>query len=423
MKVLVITRGSWSRNNNIGNTVENLFSLLPNYDFFNLALKDGNVDSDVCKRFFSISEKDMCSHILSKNVCREVFAKKNDFLVDEKKSIYNYANTKYSSNFFKIIREIIWKIGRWKNDALNRYLDEIKPDVVFMPVFNCLFPYDVLKYVINRTNAKVILFHADDNISIPKDSNSHVFKWYRKVLRNKIMDVARNATNVAISELMANEYSSICNKSFDIIYKSCKNIAAHSASFTGDNCFENAHFLYTGNVGVGRWESLILLGKELMKYKNSELSIYTANTLSKKMLLELNEIPSIKLHKPVSNNEVFKLQRNADFLVFVESFDEGNADMVKYSFSTKITDYLECGKCIIALGNDKVSAIQYFLKNHAAIVINKPTKIGDTLHDFSDQPQQLTEIAASALLCARNNHSAEKIRTILNDVFTKAFAE
>ena len=423
MKVLVITRGSWSRNNNIGNTIENLFSLLPNYDFFNLALKDEEINSDVCQRFFVISEKNMCSHILSKDVGREIFSQKNNPFFDRKKNIYDYANTKYSSVFLKIIRELIWKNGKWKNKALDRYLDDIKPDIVFMPVFNCWYPFDVLEYVVNRTRAKVILFHADDNLSIPNDTHGIIFKWYRKVLKRKILKIAQNASNVAISESMANEYTSICNKPFDIIYKSCNNIATHATSYTGDECFKNARFLYTGNVGVGRWNSLILLGKELMKYKDSELAIYTANFLSKKQIEELSRIPSVRLYKPVPNNEVVKLQRDADFLVFVESFEEIESDIIKYSFSTKITDYLECGKCIIALGNGKVSAIQYFLKNHAAIVIDKPAEVECVLREFSNQPRKLTEIATSALLCAINNHSPEKIKTVLNEIFIKAVAE
>ena len=421
MKILVVTRGSWSRNNNIGNTIENLFSLLPDYDFFNLALKEEDIDSEICQRFFVISEKKMCALIGSRNVGQEVFAQKK-FFVESNSGIYDYANTKYSSTFLKILREMIWKIGKWKNDDLDRYLDEIKPDIVFMPAFNCWYPYDVLKYVVSRTHAKVILFHADDNLSIPKYISSYAFKWYRKVLRKKIMAVAEEARNIAISDLMAAEYSSECKKTFDVVYKSCKNIANQVANYTGENCFENAHFLYTGNIGVGRWDSLMLLGRVLMKYRNSELSVYTANSLSPKQLSEVEKIPSIRLYKPVPNNEVVQLQRHADYLVFVESFDESESDRVKYSFSTKITDYLESGKCILALGNEKVSAIQYFEKNRSAIVIKKPAEIEKILYDYSNQPQKLTEIATSALQCALSNHSPQKIKTVLNEIFTKAVA-
>ena len=423
MRVLVITRGSWSKNNNTGNTIENLFSLLPECDFFNLALKDECINSDVCQRFFVISEKNMCTRIGTKNIGREIVTQENKNLAKKNFSIYSYANTKYSSVILKIIREIFWKTGRWKTDSLNCYLKEINPDIVFMPTFNCWYPYDVLKYVANRTHAKVILFHADDYLSIPKYTSSYIFKWYRRILKNKILEIARNASNVAISEFMANEFSSICNKPFDIIYKSCNNIENHAFDYTNHECFENARFLYTGNIGVGRWNSLILLGKELMKYKNSELAIYTANKLSQKQQIELKKLPSVKLYEPVPNSEVVKLQRNADFLVFVESFDEEYADRVKYSFSTKITDYLESGKCIIALGNEKVNAIRYFSKNRAAIVVDNPTEIGNVLHEFSNQPQRLTEIATSALQCAANNHSSKKIKTVLNKIFTKVIIE
>lgn len=419
MNVLVITRGSWSIKNNTGNTLENFFSLLPEFNFYNLALKDGECQSSVCKRFFVISESLMCRHPFSPQIGSEVSGNHEKDIPDSTNdiSLYSKANANYSSVSLKIIREIIWKVGKWKNKALEEYLAEIRPDVIYMPAFNCWYPYDVLKFVRKKTNAKVILFHADDNLSIPKNC-SFINRIYRIILQNKIIKASDYASaNIAISELMARDYAAVLNKPFTVISKSTSISDMLSDTNPDSSGPGFSNYLYTGNIGDGRFDTLVLLGRALDRIENSKLSIYTANTLTNAQKDIISEIPSMQVFEPVSNERVRELQREADFLVFAESFDEYYAQNVRYSFSTKITDYLSSGRCIIALGNENVNSIQYFINNEAALVITKSSNIYDELKGFISDRQKMDNAVKNALHCAKEKHDPEVIKKKLEAVF------
>ena len=74
-------------------------------------------------------------------------------------------------------------------------------------------------------------------------------------------------------------------------------------------------FLFTGNILSNRWKSLSLLVNALKKYEIGTLDIYTANPISRRINKALNIDGISIIHKPVSQNEVIKLQNAADVLV------------------------------------------------------------------------------------------------------------
>ena len=90
----------------------------------------------------------------------------------------------------------------------------------------------------------------------------------------------------------------------------------------------------------------LLKGRRLDKdevINNKEL-IESMNYANKNMKQKI-EIPGCcQLHAPVSQQDVLKLQKDADILLFVESMS--NRDLTaRLSFSTKLTDYFSAGNC------------------------------------------------------------------------------
>lgn len=70
----------------------------------------------------------------------------------------------------------------------------------------------------------------------------------------------------------------------------------------------------------------------------------------------------------VPTDKVSDVQRQADILVYAESFDKSRRSLVRQSFSTKIVDYLNSSRSIFAVGLNDVASIDYFIKNNSAVV-------------------------------------------------------
>ena len=68
-----------------------------------------------------------------------------------------------------------------------------------------------------------------------------------------------------------------------------------------------------------------------------------------------------------SASEIADIYADADILLHVESFDKKSIASTKYSFSTKIPEYLSAGKCVLAVGPSEVASLGYLSECACAV--------------------------------------------------------
>ena len=219
MRILVITRAPWRNDNNTGNTMTNLFANMTDFEFYNLYFRDQKPMNDIAIKSFSISESQLIKNILRRTTVGRVIDE-NDISSQTEEKLYSGAK-KHSSTFLMFLRDLLWTFGHWKSESLKAFLNEVKPDIIFMPVFNCFYPHKVLNFVKRITAAKVVLFHADDNYTLKQFSLSPLYWLYRFNLRKWVRrSVELSNINYAISNIQKNEYEKAFNKEFKVLTKS-----------------------------------------------------------------------------------------------------------------------------------------------------------------------------------------------------------
>ncbi|MBO4343197.1 MAG: hypothetical protein J5844_00930 [Clostridia bacterium] len=421
VKVLVISRGPFSSDNNTGNTLINLFSKVENLEIHNLYFRTEKPGRNPCKSIFQISEKQIIDAVLKKKPCGK--------LVEETKTDENEAKTEENvyamakkMNFYSLwfAREFLWMTGKWKKGNLKKYILDVNPDVIFMPVFGCWYPHKALAFIHKLTDAKIILFHADDNYTLKQFHFSPVYWIYRFILRKWVRrSVKISDVNCCISDIQKEEYQKAFGKECLLLQK--------KGNFDGDapqkeSFNEPLKLVYTGNVSSGRWESLFLISKALDKINAekevAKLHVYTASSLTNKMKKAF-EGASVVFHGPVGASEVPAIQDDADILVHAESFRLKYSLEVRQSFSTKIVDYLAKGRCILAIGPAKVASMDYFIKNDGAFVITDKKDVENRLRAlFADNGKIMREYALKAWTCGEKKHgeSANDIKKILDKI-------
>jgi glycosyltransferase involved in cell wall biosynthesis len=320
-------------------------------------------------------------------------------------------------------REIVWYIGRWKTEEFNKYLDDISPDIVFMPVFGCFYPHRVLKYIRKHTGARIVLFHADDNYTLRQYSISPLYWLYRFILRHYVRDSSKIADlSYCISDIQKNEYEQMLNIPCKTLFK--------CGDFSGEPPVKQSinyplKLVFTGNIGSGRWESLALIGDALREINQeglkAKLEIYTLSPLTGRMRKRLDDGMNIFLCGSISAAEVEKVQEDADILVHVESFKKKYYLVARQSFSTKIVDYLQRARCLLAVGSAECASIDYIDTNNSGVVATTPEMISTKLKLLIDNPSLVQEYGRKGYLCGRRNHQQEKIKGMLrDDLFTVA---
>lgn len=414
MRVLAISRAPWRNDNSIGNTFTDIFEELSDAEVYSLCLREQSPQNDIAKRHFYISEKQMLKRLMGK---KNTVGRENSPLSEDdgsEKKVYD-AVKKHPNTLMLAMRELLWDIGGWKNDHLRQYIEEVRPDILFFPVFGCYYPHKVLHYISSLTDAKIVLFHADDNYTLKQFSLSPFYWLYRLGLRKWV----RRSVSIAdmqycISDVQKVDY----DKAFGC---ECK-LLTKFADFGGEPPLKDSYsdplqMVFTGNINVGRWKSLAMLVKALERINRNgvkaQLRIYTATPLTQTMRKALNKDNTSYLMGSVPADKIPPIQREADILIHAEALDLKNRLIVRQSFSTKIVDYFKAARPIIAVGSKEVASIKHLLDNECAIVADNEQELYEKLSLICDDMQQLQEYAVRSYMCGRRHHDKRQQKMML----------
>jgi glycosyltransferase involved in cell wall biosynthesis len=412
-RILVSSVGGWSDANG-SNT---LSSLVAGYDKDALAciyIRSEGSDSSVCDRYFHIFESEVLKSLYNGNVhTGEAFAAGQSKGAEQdrkQKELYSHF-VSFRPYSLILARELIWKWGKWRSPELDAFLDEFKPDVLFFPIEGYIHFNRLNEYIIARCKPKKVIGYLwDDNFSYRIRHWNPLWWLHRAWLRRGVKRLVKTCdTLFAISPKMQREIKELLQVDSVLLTKpatmnACQEVFAK----------KNLSLLYTGNMTAGRDRSLEIVAQAIEKLNREggaqlHLDIYTQTPQTRRMKKKLNIPHACTLHSAVPQSEVFRLQKEADILLFVESF-EAAGRFARLSFSTKITDYLSSGRAIWAIGPSDLAPIEYFEKNACALVSSGKNNIEADLRKWLDNASLLSEYAARALDCARKNHDEKMIR-------------
>ena len=184
-KVLVVGTNPW-REDGTAHTLKNIFSC---WDASRLALiytKSGLPYTNVASRFFQISENLVLKNLFKpwKKIGQEV---KSTQVVD--KSLTAAEDARYAkahqhpSMLLSLCREVVWLLGHWRGKALDGFLNDFNPDMLFIPIYPTVYMGWIQRYVIRKTKKPFVCYLADDNYSYDSCSSllSYIHRfWLRK---------------------------------------------------------------------------------------------------------------------------------------------------------------------------------------------------------------------------------------------------
>lgn len=420
MRILVISRSAWRNDNSTGNTLTDFFAGFPDAEIFSLCMREQAPQNNIAKRNFYISEKQMIRKLLGKKAV--VGAENSPESKDDgfEKEMYDKAK-KHPSYLMYAMREVLWDLGGWKNDALRKYIDDIQPDVIFFPTFGHYYPHKVLRYLHTLTDAKIVLFHADDHYTLKQFSFSPIYWLYRFGLRKWMRRTAKIAdVQYCISDVQKEDY----DKAFGC---ECK-LLTKFADFTGEPPVKDIYgnprqLVFTGNINLNRWKSLAMLVKVLEKINadgvKAQFRIYTATPMTAAMTKALDVPGTSFLMGSVPSSEIPRLQHEADILVHAESTDYRNRLTVRQSFSTKIVDYLKAARPIVAVGPKEVASIKHLSDCACAVVADEEQELYDKLSAVLETPSMMHELAKKAYACGKAYHNKDDMLTMLKNDFQR----
>lgn len=430
-KVLIVSDATWADDNNIGNTFSNLFKDWPKNKIGMIYTRSDMHNTSVCDTYFQISESRLIKRFFSSDIKTgkkidiidlENSDTKKKLIKDEEvgKKLYRFF-LKHRWNIFLTGRELLWKIGDWKTKELDEFIDEFNPEIVLSLACPGMYMNRLQQYIINRSKAKSIIYFVDDVYSNKRFNLSPIFWINRQISRQGIRKTVSMCDLVyTIIDKQKKEYDSF----FDVNSKILNKGEAFSDKPKHKNDISKPiKLIYTGNITSGRWKTLVKIGEALDRinknHTKAKLEIYTKNQLYGKIDKAFQEIKSLEFMGSINANQVKETQNNADILVHVESMQLKEKLETRLSFSTKIVDYFERGKCILAVGDKESASIEYLKRNNAAVVVDNLENLEKELYKLCSTPETILEYGKNAYELGSRNHDINKTKNQLKWDFSQ----
>lgn len=420
-KVLVVSYNGFSESNANGKTLKYLMKTFNKEQLAQFYCGDETPDVDFCANYFHVSDVSMCKSFLLKKAytitnAQDYAGKAENKDVEyscsgeiskrQRNSVLQFLRKHNYSYFLRMLREVLWCIAPWGKKQLYEWISSFKPAVVLYMVGDSWFLDKLVLKIVSRNNIPLVLYNAEAYRLIDLKERRGLDYFYNKIIIKSFEKLTKIASfYVFNSEFLKNGY--ISNFKNIINYQ----IYYNTSSFeTVEKEQRNQYPIisYFGNLGVGRVETLLMVGNALSKI-DSNLSVDVYGQASSEDEKKLNDCRSLRYHGKVQPEKLKRIKDESDILIHVESFDPSIQKKLKYAFSTKIAQYLCAGRCVVTIAPEKLASTQYLRMTKAAYIINDRSNIKEQLEIIINDQNMRTQYAKKAIEIAKKNHDLDMV--------------
>lgn len=375
MRILIIANNAISKTANNGKTLRSLLRGIPSENIAQFYTGTNEFpDTEVCKNYYRVTEFQVL-----KSICSLSFKVRDSHQLHMANIEGQNAITIEDSNTLKMIkdnaknlafiREFIWNFKTWDTKALDQWILNFKPTIIFAVLGDCGFIHKIAVCLKQRYKIPLAVFFTDDYV-INDDSKNLIqhlhFKYLNRIYA-KTLSAAEDA--FVIGKAMQEAYEKKFNRHFGVL--------VNGVDFSGPVLQPKAIDLrkpivisFIGGIHLNRWQSIVKLGgifNSIPNYK-FELKVYTVRRPDDEILEAFNR-SNVEYCGGLSAEQVINQIKKTDILLHVESFDKQNRLYTKYSISTKIPEYMSSNRGIIACGPHEIASIRIFSENNIGCVL------------------------------------------------------
>ena len=317
--------------------------------------------------------------------------------LSESPIILNTALSKVSKTkgpFQKLIRKLVWKKKYWLTDSLEKWIDEFKPEVIFIAWSNDFFILEIAEYFSKKLSIPIISCIGDDYILNDHFSLSPFYHIYRRkyIKLAKRLITTKGNSCIYVDDKIRDAYNSYFNVNGKTVH-----IASEKQYQEFQKPKSIKRMSYFGNLAYSRYKTLFVLAETLQKLGlDYQIDVYS-NQPSKKISRLFSKLSNIHFNGTIPYSMIDSKVALTDILLIVESLDDKKsiAD-VRYSLSTKVADSLSYGKIVLGIGDKETGAMDYLIRNNCALVATSKKELEDILVHLKDEKIELSSIMSRA---------------------------
>lgn len=422
LRVLLITREPWRDDSNEGSVLSSWFEDQP-MELAHIYCKPDMPGNKCCKRYFQLSDMMAVKKLLKGEPMGKVIDLSEDVPADspasnpseQKKSFYDFFRRHNWASFF-LVQDLLWTLANWKSKALEDFVDEFDPDVIFAPLTYSRYTMAIQRWAVKRLKKPMLGIVWDDLYSLNQFHFSPIYWLNRLIQRHFVKKTAECCDALyTLSPQQAKVFGEQFKREFGVFPKA--GTQQENMPEPDDNC---VRFIYAGGIYFGRIGTLTTIIETLDRLNKEgypcRLDIYSnspdAPSLAKEGVCQV--------HEAVSADELKKRYGSAHVAVHAEGYDRASVQQMWHSFSSKIVDCLSSGCAVLVACPTINCGCRYLLENEAAVCADQPSEIAGKVELLVKDAEQRKLLKERAYACMQANHRSEVVKALVYEQLSKA---
>ena len=146
MRVLIVSHNVFTETSNMGKTLSGYFANWERQDLAQFYIHSEVPTTHFCENYFRITDKEVLKSILSRK-CGKIFGKDHieegrlDSRTDQGLTARVYQGARKRTPMIYLARNLIWRLGAWKNKRFLQWVDAFDPEAIFFASGDYAFIY------------------------------------------------------------------------------------------------------------------------------------------------------------------------------------------------------------------------------------------------------------------------------------------
>lgn len=319
-----------------------------------------------------------------------------------------------------LLRGLLWRKRFWCTEALNKWLDEFKPECVFLSFSNDYFIPQIALYVAERYDIPIVNSILDDYYFNTRFSLNPLYWLYKLTYKKLIRKVlAHKGSAIYISDKIRDKYNGDMGLDGETIYL---NSTVKRKLFAPVNT-DNPSITYFGNIGMGRNHSLNDIGYALGRINPKYILEVYSGSRNPLEYGVFKDNPNVYYGGMIPYEQVQEKMQNSDVTVIVEGFLPKDIDESRYSLSTKAADALASGVTILTYGSQECGIVEYMQSTMASYVCTDKKGLEAVIREMLSTPKKQKEYYEQQIVMTHKHHnvdrSCEMFMTVVNRAISK----
>lgn len=408
-KLLIISHNCLSKNGSNGRTLSNYLRGWPKDKIAQLYIHPEQPDFDICEDYFCLTDSSVAKSVIKRTPAGYTVEKPQSAVSEKTAEIKeeNIPQKKpHKNSLVYLAREFVWRSNLWNKSKLNRWVENVQPEVILVQAGDAGFLFELALTVSKKFSAPIVVYNTEGyyfkkKSYLPENKISSIFYPVLNCVFKKSYDklVKGSKAQVYNCDLLGDDYDKLYgNKSFVIM---------NTSEFTEEEvCLTKKNkIVYAGNLGLLRHKSLIEFANALQKVSPETVVDVYGKVPNENVKAELENCKGIRFNGFIPYEELKGILRESKYLLHIESFEPFYKEDLKYAFSTKIADNLAVGCCLFVYAPENMAVIQYLKGKNAAVLITEQSELEAEIMNALNDINVYENCSQNSRMLAEQNHN------------------